>query len=104
MYYPVCDMVYIKYPLLLIEKSSPCSISSRIPLSLYEWPFTICLTPYNYIKNVFSLSLIKHFLPSFTFGSSFSVFTAHTLIKQEASDLKAYHHAFTRLYLNTLYK
>ena len=36
MYYPVCGMMYIKEPLLLIEKSSPCG-SSRFPLSLAEW-------------------------------------------------------------------
>ena len=46
MSYPVCGMVHIKEPLLLIEKSSPCG-SSRFPLSLSEWSFTICLMPYN---------------------------------------------------------
>ena len=46
MHYPVCGMVHIKEPLLLIGKSSPCG-SSRFPLSLSEWSFTICLTPYN---------------------------------------------------------
>ena len=46
MCYPVCGMVYIKEPLLLIGKSSPCG-GSRFPLSLFEWSFTICLTPYN---------------------------------------------------------
>ena len=44
--YPVCGMVHIKEPLLLIEKSSPCG-GSGFPLSLSEWSFTICLTPYN---------------------------------------------------------
>ena len=39
-------MVHIKEPLLLIEKSSPCG-GSGFPLSLSEWSFTICLTPYN---------------------------------------------------------
>ena len=34
MCYPVCGMVHIKEPLLLIEKSSPCG-GSRFPLSLY---------------------------------------------------------------------
>ena len=43
---PVCGMVHIKEPLLLIEKSSPCG-GSGLPLSLSEWSFTICLTPYN---------------------------------------------------------
>ena len=45
MCYPVCGM-HIKEPLLLIEKSSPCSGGSGFPLSLSEWSFTICLTPY----------------------------------------------------------
>ena len=44
--YPVCGMVHIKEPLLLIKKSSPCG-GSRFPLSLSEWSFTICLTPCN---------------------------------------------------------
>ena len=34
MYYPVCGMMHIKEP-------------SGFPLSLSEWSFTICLTPYN---------------------------------------------------------
>ena len=46
MCYPVCGMVHIKEPLLLIEKSSPCG-GSGFPLSLSEWSFTICLMPYN---------------------------------------------------------
>ena len=44
--YPVCGMIHIKEPLLLIGKSSPCD-SSGFPLSLSEWSFTICLKPYN---------------------------------------------------------
>ena len=46
MYYPVCGMVHIKEPLLLIEKSSPCG-GSGFSFSLSEWSLTICLTPYN---------------------------------------------------------
>ena len=46
MCYPVCGMVHIKEPLLLIRNSSQCG-GSRFPLSLSEWSFTICLTPYN---------------------------------------------------------
>ena len=46
MCYPVCEMVHIKEPLLLIGKSSPCG-GSGFPLLLSEWSFTICLTPYN---------------------------------------------------------
>ena len=36
MCYPVCGMVHIKEPLLLIKKSSPCSGGSGFPLSLSE--------------------------------------------------------------------
>ena len=43
--YPVCGMMHIKEPLLLIGKSSPCG-GSKFPLSLSEWSFTICLMPY----------------------------------------------------------
>ena len=46
MYYPVCGLMHIKEPLLLIGKSSPCG-GSVFPLSLSEWSFIICLTPYN---------------------------------------------------------
>ena len=46
MCYPVCGMVHIKEPLLLIVKSSQCG-GSGFPLSLSEWPFTIYLTPHN---------------------------------------------------------
>ena len=35
MCYPVCQMMHIKEPLLLIEKSSPCG-GSRFPLSQYD--------------------------------------------------------------------
>ena len=63
MYYPVCGMMHIKEPLLLIVKSCLCG-GSRFPLSLSEWSFTICLTPYNRKYNVLSASLNKTF-PSF---------------------------------------
>ena len=46
MCYPVCGMMHVKEPLLLIGKSSLCG-DSRFPLSLSEWSFAICLTPYN---------------------------------------------------------
>ena len=46
MCYPVCVMVHIKEPLLLIDKSSLCG-DSGFPFSLSEWSLTICLTPYN---------------------------------------------------------
>ena len=43
---PVCGMVHIKEPLLLIGKSIPCR-GSGVFISPSEWSFTICLTPYN---------------------------------------------------------
>ena len=46
MCYPVCGMVHIKEPLLLIDKSSLCG-SSGFPFLLSEWSLTIYLTPYN---------------------------------------------------------
>ena len=46
MCYPVCGMVHIKEPLLLIDKSSLCG-GSGFPHSLSEWSFTLCVTPYN---------------------------------------------------------
>ena len=46
MCYPVCGMVHIKEPLLLIDKSSLCG-GSGFPFSLSEWSLIICLTPYN---------------------------------------------------------
>ena len=46
MCYPVCGMMRIKEPLLLIGKSSPCG-GSGLPVSLSERSFTIWLTPYN---------------------------------------------------------
>ena len=49
MCYPVCGMVNIKEPLLLIGKSSPCGDSGFF-LLLSEWSFTICLTPYNRLR------------------------------------------------------
>ena len=46
MCYPVCGMVHIKEPWLLIGKSSLCG-GSGFPFSLSEWSLTICLMPYN---------------------------------------------------------
>ena len=60
MCYPVCGMMHIKEPLLLIEKSSLCA-GNRFPFSLSEWSLTICLTPYNRKLNVLSASLNKTF-------------------------------------------
>ena len=63
MCYPVCGMVHIKEPLLLIGNSSLCGGGGFL-LSLSEWSFTICLTPYNRKYNVLSASLNKTFLSS----------------------------------------
>ena len=49
-------MVHIKEPLLLLGKRNPCG-GSGFPLSLSEWSFTICPTPYNRNENVLSASL-----------------------------------------------
>ena len=47
MCYPVCGMVHIKEPLLIIDKSSLCG-GSGFPFSLSKWSLTICLKPYNH--------------------------------------------------------
>ena len=47
MCYPVCGMVHIKEPLLLIDKSSLWGVSGGFPFSLLEWSLTICRAPYN---------------------------------------------------------
>ena len=65
MYYPVCRMVNIINPLLLIGRSSPRSCGSGFPLSLSEWSFTICSTPYNCKLNVLNASLNKTFASVF---------------------------------------
>ena len=39
-YYPVCGMMHIKEPLLLIKRNSLCG-GSGFPLSPSEWLFTI---------------------------------------------------------------
>ena len=62
MCYPVCGMVHIKEPLLLIGKNNP-SGGSGFPLSLFEWSVTICVTPYNGKYNVLSVSLNKTLPP-----------------------------------------
>ena len=60
MCYPVCGMVHIKEPLLLIGKSRLCG-GSRFSFSLSEWSLTICLMPYNLKYNVLSVSLNRTF-------------------------------------------
>ena len=58
MYYPVCGMMHIKEPLLLIGKSSSRGCS-RFLLLLSEWSFSICHITVN--KNVLSALLNKIF-------------------------------------------
>ena len=60
MCYPVCGMMHIKEPLLLIGNCSPYG-GSGFPISLSEWSFTIYLTPYNRKYYVLSASLNKTF-------------------------------------------
>ena len=60
MCYTVSGIVHIKEPLLLIGNNSLCG-SSRFPLSLSKWSFTMCQTPYNSKCNVLSASLNKTF-------------------------------------------
>ena len=55
MCYPVCGMVHIKEPLLLIGKSSPCS-GSGFPLLLSEWSFTIFSQPFPFLMCCFSIT------------------------------------------------
>ena len=45
MCYPVCRMMLIKEPMLLIGNSTPCSGGSRFSFLLSGWSFTICLMP-----------------------------------------------------------
>ena len=52
MYCPVCGVVHIKEPLMLIGKRNPCSGGSGFPLTLSEWSFTTCPTPYNHIYKI----------------------------------------------------
>ena len=59
MCYPVCGMVHIKEPLMLIVKSSLCGGSGFL-FSLSEWSLTICLMSYNRKQNVLSASLNKN--------------------------------------------
>ena len=68
MCYPVCGMVRIKEPFLLIGKSSPYSGSSGFPLS----PFTVYPMPYNHKQNVLSVLLNKTF-PSFLLSNEFMI-------------------------------
>ena len=55
------DDAYKKELLLLIQKSSPCSVDSGFPLLVSEWSFTICPTPYNRKQKVLSASLNQTF-------------------------------------------
>ena len=61
MCYPVCGLVHIKEPLLLIGKSSPCGGGSGFLFSLSEWAICGHITVN---KNVLSVSVNKK-CPSF---------------------------------------
>ena len=50
MCYPVCGMVHIKEPLLLIGKSSLCG-GSKFPLSLSEWSLNKTFPSFYYLYN-----------------------------------------------------
>ena len=95
MCYAVCGMVHIKEPLLLIGKSSPCG-SSGFPLSLSEWSFTICPTPYNRKQNVLSASLNKTF-PSFQACKFYRIQLAYFITNH-----KMYKLCFNTKYIKTL--
>ena len=65
MCYPVCGMVHIKEPLLLIDKSSLCG-SSGFPFSLSEWSFTIFRHHITILKCIECIvKCVKYFLISF---------------------------------------
>ena len=53
MCYPVCEMVHVKEPLLLIGKSSLIR-GDLYFLSLSDWSFTICLIPCNHRGRAFA--------------------------------------------------
>ena len=57
MCYPVCGMVHVKEPLLLIGVAHVAAVGF---LSLYELLLS-CLMPYNRKQNVLSVSLNKTF-------------------------------------------
>ena len=54
--YPVCGMMHIKDPLQLIKRIAHVVATTGF-LSLSEWSFTVCPTPYNRIKIFPSLHL-----------------------------------------------
>ena len=58
-------VMHIKYPLMLIEKSSPCNGGGGFHLSLYEWSFTICPTPYR--PNRIKIRLVRRYNKAFPF-------------------------------------
>ena len=100
MCYPVCGMVHIKEPLLLID-NSPCG-GSGFPFSLSEWSLTICLTPYNH-RYVLSASLNKTYLSlslSFVnFNHCQYVFLSRVLAKSSSASVVIFHIYFITLNL-----
>ena len=58
MCYPVCGMMHIKEPLLLIGKSSPCG-GSGFRLSLSEWSLSVSLNKTRLVKRVRFVDVAK---------------------------------------------
>ena len=102
MCYPVCGMVHIKEPLLLIGRSSPC-YGSGFPLSLSEWSFTTCLMPYNRKYNVLSASLNKTFpfLDLFGISDRNTTYFLMDPLTQLRSQLSQLFICFIRIHIST---
>ena len=66
MYYPVCEMEHIKYPLQLTERSMK---QQQVSSLITEWSLTVCLMPGNNKWNVLRALVNKTF--SFVFLPSF---------------------------------
>ena len=58
MCYPVCGIVHIKEPLLLIDKSSLCG-GSRFPFSLSEWSHNALNRHFCYLEMTASARTLK---------------------------------------------
>ena len=97
MCYPVCEMVHIKEPLLLIRKSSLCRGSSGFPLSLSEWSFTICRIPHKNKQNVLNVSLNK-ILPSLLHQLSSTGWKGRERW-EDRNDIYLFVYLFTSIYL-----
>ena len=63
MCYPVCGLMHIKEPFLLIRKSCPCG-GSRFPLSLSELSFTVYVRRHITINKICLSSSLNKTFPS----------------------------------------